>query len=240
MTEQLRVLGIRADRKLELARDLSAFMQKQVPFFKTQLTIRPRCCRAITAHRLVADFLTQAEIEQSYASELDKLYDKFAKATKRRLAKSANPQRIRSLTRLPGRDFSTRHRAATLTTLSSRRLRGGAAAGSDACRSQTGLALEAWGILLDGTRKKAATRAALSTQLLGEVKPRMEHMEQESAATARKCHDILTALQACRATANPMTDTRRRPSCRAPSAHPTRRARSTTASRSAVVLRRRC
>ena len=32
MAEQLRVLGIRADRKLELARDLSAFMQKQVRF----------------------------------------------------------------------------------------------------------------------------------------------------------------------------------------------------------------
>ena len=32
MTEQVRVLGVRADRKLEMARDLSAFMQKHVCF----------------------------------------------------------------------------------------------------------------------------------------------------------------------------------------------------------------
>ena len=35
----------------------------------------------------------QAEIEQSYAAELDKLYDKFARATKRRLAKSGRALR---------------------------------------------------------------------------------------------------------------------------------------------------
>jgi hypothetical protein len=50
-------------------------------------------------------------------------------------------------------------------------------------------------VLLDQTKKKSASRAQLVTQLLEEVKPRIDHIEQESMATAKKATEIIQALQ---------------------------------------------
>jgi hypothetical protein len=63
------------------------------------------------------------------------------------------------------------------------------------CRHTSGLASDAWGVLLEQTKKKSASRAQFATQLLEEVKPRVDHMEQESVATAKKATEIIQALQ---------------------------------------------
>jgi hypothetical protein len=50
-------------------------------------------------------------------------------------------------------------------------------------------------MLLENTKKKASARLQFSSHLLNDVKPRFDHMEQESVATAKRCADIMQGLQ---------------------------------------------